>query len=65
MEIVHLVLNYMPFICTFWVPIKQCYAVTGSVNQKGDVQAIGGVNYKIEGFYEVCKSKDLPENKEF
>ena len=41
------------------VPIKQCYAVTGSVNQKGDVQAIGGVNYKIEGFYEVCKSKGL------
>jgi len=41
------------------VPIKQYYAVTGSVNQKGDVQAIGGVNYKIEGFYEVCKSKGL------
>ncbi|HUL39888.1 MAG TPA: AAA family ATPase [Methanomassiliicoccales archaeon] len=36
-------------------PIDQSIAVTGSVNQKGEVQAIGGVNYKIEGFYEVCK----------
>jgi lon-related putative ATP-dependent protease len=40
-------------------PIKQYLAVTGSVNQKGEVQAIGGVNQKIEGFYEVCKSKGL------
>jgi len=39
--------------------IKQAIAVTGSVNQKGDVQAIGGVNEKIEGFFEVCKAKDL------
>jgi lon-related putative ATP-dependent protease len=38
------------------VPIKQNIAVTGSVNQKGEVQAIGGVNEKIEGFYEVCKA---------
>jgi lon-related putative ATP-dependent protease len=37
------------------VPIRQNIAVTGSVNQKGEVQAIGGVNYKIEGFYETCK----------
>jgi len=41
------------------VPIKQGIAVTGSVNQKGQVQAIGGVNHKIEGFYEVCKTKGL------
>lgn len=41
------------------VPIKQYFAVTGSVNQKGEVQAIGGVNYKIEGFYEICKAKGL------
>jgi len=41
------------------LPIKQSIAVTGSVNQKGEVQAIGGVNEKIEGFYEVCKSKGL------
>jgi lon-related putative ATP-dependent protease len=39
------------------LPIKQCLAVTGSVNQKGEVQAIGGVNEKIEGFFEVCKAK--------
>jgi lon-related putative ATP-dependent protease len=37
--------------------IKQNLAVTGSVNQKGEVQAIGGVNEKIEGFFEVCKTK--------
>jgi lon-related putative ATP-dependent protease len=41
------------------VPIKQGIAVTGSVNQKGRIQAIGGVNQKIEGFYEVCLSKGL------
>jgi lon-related putative ATP-dependent protease len=39
------------------LPIKQNLAVTGSVNQKGEVQAIGGVNEKIEGFFEVCKTK--------
>jgi lon-related putative ATP-dependent protease len=39
------------------LPIKQNLAVTGSVNQKGDVQAIGGVNEKIEGFFEICKAK--------
>ncbi len=38
------------------LPIKQNIAVTGSVNQKGEVQAIGGVNEKIEGFFEVCKA---------
>jgi lon-related putative ATP-dependent protease len=41
------------------LPIKQNLAVTGSVNQKGEVQAIGGVNEKIEGFFEVCKAKGL------
>ncbi|MDD1675431.1 MAG: AAA family ATPase, partial [Methanomicrobiales archaeon] len=41
------------------LPIKQSFAVTGSVNQKGEVQAIGGVNEKLEGFYEVCKAKGL------
>jgi lon-related putative ATP-dependent protease len=41
------------------VPIKQGLAVTGSVNQKGEVQAIGGVNEKIEGFFDVCKAKGL------
>jgi predicted ATP-dependent protease len=41
------------------VPIKQNIAVTGSVNQKGEVQPIGGVNQKIEGFFQVCKAKGL------
>ena len=39
------------------LPIKQNLAVTGSVNQKGEVQAIGGINEKIEGFFEVCKAR--------
>jgi lon-related putative ATP-dependent protease len=41
------------------VPIKQNLAVTGSVNQFGQVQAIGGVNAKIEGFFDVCKDSGL------
>ena len=41
------------------MPIKQGVAVTGSVNQKGEVQAIGGLNEKIEGFFEVCRAKGL------
>lgn len=41
------------------IPLTQSIAVTGSLNQKGDVQPIGGVNEKIEGFYDVCKSKGL------
>jgi len=39
--------------------IKQSIAVTGSVNQKGEIQAIGGVNQKIEGFFRVCRTKGL------
>ncbi|MBI0583866.1 MAG: AAA family ATPase [Methanomassiliicoccus sp.] len=41
------------------VPIRQYISVTGSVNQKGEVQAIGGVNQKIEGYYEACKAIGL------
>jgi ATP-dependent Lon protease len=41
------------------LPLKQSIAVTGSLNQKGDVQPIGGVNEKIEGYFEVCKSNGL------
>ncbi|HIJ86990.1 MAG TPA: AAA family ATPase [Desulfuromonadales bacterium] len=41
------------------VAIKQGIAVTGSVNQRGKIQAIGGVNHKIEGFFEVCRSQGL------
>jgi lon-related putative ATP-dependent protease len=41
------------------IPIKQSLAVTGSVNQRGQVQAIGGVNEKIEGFFDVCHYRGL------
>ncbi len=41
------------------IPIKQSIAVTGSVNQKGQIQPIGGVNEKIEGFYQICKMRGL------
>lgn len=41
------------------VPLRQDIAVTGSLNQKGEIQPIGGVNEKIEGFFEVCKAKGL------
>jgi ATP-dependent Lon protease len=41
------------------LPLRQELAVTGSVNQKGEIQPIGGVNQKVEGFYEVCKAKGL------
>lgn len=41
------------------VPIKQYIAVTGSVNQKGEIQPVGGVTYKIEGFFELCKVRGL------
>ncbi|MEW8187205.1 MAG: ATP-binding protein [Candidatus Thiodiazotropha endolucinida] len=41
------------------LPIKQQFAVTGSVNQMGEVQAIGGVNEKIEGFFDICRTRGL------
>ncbi len=41
------------------LPISQEFAVTGSVNQQGDIQPIGGVNQKIEGFFDVCRIKGL------
>jgi ATP-dependent Lon protease len=41
------------------IPLQQGIAVTGSVNQKGEIQPIGGVNQKIEGFFDVCKSRGL------
>lgn len=41
------------------LPIRQDLAVTGSVNQKGEIQAIGGVTYKIEGFFDLCKKRGL------
>lgn len=41
------------------IPINQSIAVTGSVNQKGEIQPIGGVNEKIEGFFQICKMRGL------
>ena len=41
------------------IPINQAIAVTGSVNQKGQIQPIGGVNEKIEGFFQICKMRGL------
>ena len=41
------------------LPLRQDIAVTGSVNQRGDVQPIGGVNEKIEGFFDVCSDRGL------
>ncbi|NLC00172.1 MAG: ATP-dependent protease, partial [Pseudomonas formosensis] len=41
------------------VPLKQCFAITGSINQFGEVQAIGGVNVKIEGFFRLCQARGL------
>jgi ATP-dependent Lon protease len=45
------------------IPLRQDVAVTGSMNQKGDIQAIGGVNEKIEGFFDVCKIQGLTGNQ--
>jgi ATP-dependent Lon protease len=45
------------------LPLRQDIAVTGSINQKGEIQPIGGVNEKIEGFYEVCKAKGLTKTQ--
>ena len=50
---------YAPLSSLSNIPINQSIAVTGSVNQKGEIQPIGGVNEKIEGFYNICKLKGL------
>lgn len=41
------------------LPLRQDFAVTGSVNQHGEIQAIGGVNEKIEGFFDICRARGL------
>jgi Lon-like ATP-dependent protease len=41
------------------IPVRQDIAITGSINQKGDVQPVGGINEKVTGFYEVCRDKGL------
>lgn len=40
-------------------PLRQCFAITGSINQFGEVQAVGGVNEKIEGFFRLCEARGL------
>jgi len=45
------------------LPIRQDLAVTGSVNQKGEIQAIGGVTHKIEGFFNLCKKRGLTKEQ--
>lgn len=45
------------------LPINQELAVTGSINQKGEIQPIGGVTYKIEGFFNICKNRGLTGNQ--
>ena len=45
--------------CLSEIPLKQYIAITGSVNQKGDIQPIGGVNEKIEGYFDICKQIGL------
>lgn len=45
------------------IPIRQDIAVTGSISQKGEIQPIGGVNEKIEGFYDICKLKGLTKTQ--
>ncbi|MDP2244395.1 Lon protease family protein [Pseudomonas sp.] len=40
-------------------PLKQCFAITGSINQFGEVQAVGGANEKIEGFFRLCEARGL------
>jgi predicted ATP-dependent protease len=41
------------------LPLEQGIAVTGSVNQNGEIQPVGGINQKIEGFFQVCQRKGL------
>lgn len=45
------------------LPITQEIAVTGSINQRGEIQAIGGVTYKVEGFFDLCKKRGLTGNQ--
>ena len=45
------------------IPIKQSFAITGSINQKGDIQPIGGVNEKIEGYFDICNERGLTKKQ--
>jgi len=50
---------YAILSCLADLPLRQGIAVTGSVNQQGDIQPIGGINDKIEGFYDICQARRL------
>lgn len=50
---------YALLSCLADLPIRQGIAVTGSVNQRGDIQPIGGINHKIEGFFDICRMRGL------
>lgn len=50
---------YAILSCLAELPLAQGIAVTGSVNQHGDIQPIGGINHKIEGFFEICQTRGL------
>ena len=54
---------YAILSCLSKLPLRQDIAVTGSLNQRGEIQPIGGVNEKIEGFFDVCKAKGLTGNQ--
>lgn len=54
---------YLLFSSIADIPIKQYIAVTGSVSQKGEIQPIGGVNEKIEGFFDICVAGGLKSNQ--
>jgi lon-related putative ATP-dependent protease len=50
---------YAILSCLSGLPLNQAIAVTGSVSQQGDIQPIGGINHKIEGFFDICKARGL------
>jgi predicted ATP-dependent protease len=54
---------YAILSCLADLPLRQGVAVTGSVNQRGDIQPIGGINDKIEGFYDICRARGLTGNQ--
>jgi lon-related putative ATP-dependent protease len=54
---------YAILSCLSDLPLRQGVAVTGSVNQRGDIQPIGGINDKIEGFFDICRARGLGGNQ--
>jgi len=54
---------YAILSCLSELPLRQGVAVTGSVNQRGDIQPIGGINDKVEGFFDICRTRGLTGNQ--